>query len=168
MAQTDIGTRRTTPSTPARLRRKNSGEWPDLLFNFQPFFVPETGWQPVSPQIPRHTNASGPNELPIRIQIWRIHPVGIHVRDMFVLQFVRSVVILDYGVEELAKQGVRFFLGRVNATAGVELLHSRVYLVEQRGASFGLLVFKLVEYILSQVFLQQRLYLGTVQCFWEL
>lgn len=74
-----------------------------------------------------------------------------------------AMVVVDDRVENLSEQGVSLGVRRVDAHAGVVVLQAGLDDVQQRGAEGRLASLQLIEHLLRQVFLQQRLAVGCRQ-----
>lgn len=92
---------------------------------------------------------------------------GVDITEVFGRMFVglleAAVIVVDDRVEDLGEHGVRLGVGRVDAYAGVVVLQAGLDHIEQRGAERRLACLQLIEHLLRQVFLQQRLAVGSRQ-----
>lgn len=71
------------------------------------------------------------------------------------------VIVIDYRVEQISEDGVSLSIRSVNADTGVVILETRLNDVEEGRAERGLLGLQLIENFLGEVFLQERLAVGS-------
>ena len=138
-----------------------------LILHFNSLFVVETWRQAVSLEIPCHADASGSDKSSLGIQVRSVHFLWIHVRAVFIRQFVRSMVGFDYRVKNLGEQGIGLFISGIYTIRRVELFNTWDDLVPESTAASRLLNFELVKNILCQELLQERFHFRPFKCLWK-
>lgn len=68
---------------------------------------------------------------------------------MLVGLFEAAVIVVDDGIENLGKDGVRLGVGRINTNAGIMVLQTGLNDVQESGAERGLSGLELIEDLLG-------------------
>uniref|UniRef100_A0A0A9XT78 Glutamate racemase n=1 Tax=Lygus hesperus TaxID=30085 RepID=A0A0A9XT78_LYGHE len=130
----------------------------NLLFHLFVLSLSQAGVEGVALHGPTAPNSSGNDVFASRVEVAERVNIAPFLGGVFVSLFESTVVVFNDGVEEISEHGVRFGIGSVDANTRVQVFNSRLDDVEESGAERrGLQILGLLEDILGQVLLQERL-----------